>query len=328
MKMEESWKNLLSHLSAKKREVTKDSLLYTLSKDLPELLRKFVFYDDHLEKDYYLVHYTSWENALAIFQPDASPTMRMYNYETANDPQEGRLWRKGWNGVKAASEWLDEYSPEHERTLKDSGRSMGSTYGCAFSSGIDGMEDDLTFWRFYGNDGEGCSFKLTGRIANAYRVRYLRGDGENSSRKDEKIDAWIADKATELLDSCEKIVKAASPSYHRDGAIVVRSLRQLLAGYHHLAKSCDYEDEREWRMIRVSPEEGCVQFERDDDNIVKRYIEELSLKGVLVTGSSITIGPRVPNVGAARAYLERFVRAQGMSATKVKISRQTYKLGV
>ena len=329
MTMKESWENLLSHLHDIRRKAQEDSILYALSNDLPELLREFIFYDDHMEGDHHLVHYTSWENVLAIFETSASPIMHMYNYETANDPQEGKLWRKAWGEVEAASEWLDKYSPKHERALMDSGGSAGSTYGCAFSSGSDGIEDDLTFWRLYGNDGEGCSFKLTARIPNVYRVRYLKEDGENSNEDDEGIDVWIANKAVELLDSCRKVFEAASPKYHEKyGVVVVRSLRQLLSGYHHLAKVNYYEDEREWRIIRVSPEEEIIHFKKSGDSIVRRYIEGLSLKDVLVTGSSVTIGPRVPNIGAARAYLERLVRGCGLSFTEVKISKQTYRSGV
>ena len=297
--------------------------------DIPKLIREFVFYDDKLEKRHHLVHYTSWENALAIFQPTSSPVMRMYNYETANDPQEGKLWRKSWEGVRAASEWLGAYLPDHEKALVNAGRSTGSTYGCSFSSDVGGIEDDLTFWRLYGNDGEGCSFKVTGGIGKVYRVRYLNEDGSNSSDEDEKIDIEIADKMKALLDLSKNIVESASPAYRDNfGLQIAAGLRQLLGGYHHLAKSSYYKDEREWRMIEVVPQDKCVRYELRDKSVVERYVEGLSLRNVLVTASSITIGPRVPNGGAARAYLESLVRGQRMSATEVKISKQTYRSGV
>lgn len=329
MKMEESWNKLLDQLRSISQEDKKNGRLDALAEALPELVREFVFYDDELEQGHHLVHYTSWENALAIFQKSTSPIMRMYNYETANDPQEGKLWRKSWEGIEEASKWLNEYLPDHEKALISVGRSTGSTYGCSFSSDVGGVEDDLTYWRLYGNDGEGCSFKVTGKIGKVYKVRYLNEDGSNDNRKDEEIDEDNASKVKELLDLGKNIVEGA-PSYYRDnfGSRIAAGLRQLLGGYHHLAKSSYYKDEREWRMIEVAPQDECVRYEVRDNNIVERYVEGLSLKDVLVTASSITIGPRVPNGGAARAYLESLVKGQGMLTTQVKISKQTYRSGV
>ena len=327
--MEESWDKLSKQLKSIGQRVRADGREFSLTEALPKLVREFVFYDDQLEQGHYLVHYTSWENLLGMFGPGTDPIMRMYNYETANDPQEGQLWRRAWEGVESASKWLDDYLPDHEKALLKSGRSIGSTYGCAFSSDEGAIEDDLTFWRLYGNDGEGCSLKVTGQIGKAYRVRYLNEDGSNALKGDLVIDAQIGKKMKDLLGLGEEVVRSASSADQSEiRSRIAGALRQLLGGYHHLAKSSYYQDEKEWRMIEVAPEEASVHYKVDDQGIVKRYVNGLSLKDALVTASSITVGPRVPNGGAARAYLARLVSEQGLGATQVRISKQTYRAGV
>ena len=295
-------------------------------------LRTFIFYDDIPRDKQEFVHYTSWERALAILEEDG-PVLRMYNYERSNDPQEGSLWRRTFERLKDETAWLDEYLPEHEKTLKRTGRSAGSTFGCSFSSDVVGVDDNLTFWRLYGNDGEGCSFKVTGRLLKGsntriYKVRYLNEDYSNADSEDERGDVRLAFRLENLIKQSRDVAARAREINREDVATAIASgVRKVLGGYHHLAKSKYFEDEREWRMIEVDPHHDSVDYEVNDDGVVSRYILGLDLKKVLATGSSITIGPQVQNAGAARAYVEHLVRRKEMWGTDVKISKQNYRSG-
>ena len=322
--MEASWDALLKQMaSAKGRGESKE--LVSLADTLEDQLETFVFYDDHLPHMQHLVHYTSWERALAILRHPDGPVLRMYNYERSNDPQEGKLWRRAWGELDKEAAWLDDYLPEHEKTLRESGQSTGSTYGCSFSSDVGGVEDNLTFWRLYGNDGEGCSFKVTGLLGRVYRVRYLNEDGSNADTTDEEVDRKIAFWLRELITSSRDVLQAVDADQVRVAMRIATGIRKILGGYQHLAKSRYFEDEREWRMIEVAPKLDSVQYDVDEGRVVKRYIEGLSLKDVLVTASSITVGPRVPNGGAARAYVEHLIRERDMRIPEVKLSRQVYR---
>ena len=323
--MESSWTELLEQLAAVRETLDDPRQLSAYADTLSGHLGNIVFYDDQLPQGQNLVHYTSWERALAILRDPDGPTLHMFNYERANDPQEGKLWRNAWGGLREDADWLGDYLPEHEKTLLESGRSAGSTYGCSFSSDVGGVEDNLTFWRLYGNDGEGCSFKVTGQLGKIYRVRYLNEDGSNAKPGDEDEDRKIASLLEQLIAGSHDVVVQAVSARRRDVAMrIATGIGKILGGYQHLAKSRYFEDEREWRMIEVAPELDSVEYDVSG-NVVKRYVRGLSLRDVLVTASSITVGPRVPNGGAARAYVEHLIRERNMRIPEVKLSRQVYR---
>ena len=77
----------------------------SLFDEIPNLL----LYDDS-SAGVSLVHYTTWENALNIFGPEAeSPVLRMYNYEQSNDPDEGQIVPLEWKEAIDEANWLDDY---------------------------------------------------------------------------------------------------------------------------------------------------------------------------------------------------------------------------
>ena len=98
-----------------------------------------------------------------------------------------------------------------------------------------------------------------------------------------------------------------------------------MGGYNHLAKSTDFADESEWRTIDVAPRTESISYEADEAGVVRRYVAGPSLKLGLSSESSITVGPQVPNGGAARAYVEHLARAKGLDRPEIKLSKQTYR---
>ena len=332
--MESSWKALIEQVSAVGDRLDDGEPLAGVD----TAIKDFVFYDDSLGVDEHLVHYTSWEHALAILN-EPQPVLRSYNYERTNDPQEGRLWRRVWDGLKNKAAWFDRFLPSYDQTLLSSGRSTGSTFGCCFSAGGPGVEDNLTFWRLYGNDGKGCSFKVSSRLPHTYKVRYLDERGENRNGNEEldrQVGSWLCD----LLTRGKELVEQFWAAGRKDVASgMAGSMRKVLGGYNHLVKSSYFEDEKEWRMIDVFPTD-TVLYDPDEVGVVRRYVSGPSLKDGLITGSSITVGPQVPNGGAARAYVEHLARAKGLDVSSpaaggsydrwpaVNLSKQSYRSDV
>ena len=110
------------------------------------------------------------------------------------------------------------------------------------------------------------------------------------------------------------------------GKVIAEGLQKIIYGYCHLIKHKAYAGEEEWRMINVMPRPDEVQYEVTSENLVKRYVEGPALRDVLVSSSSITIGPTVPNRGAARAYVEHLVnKVHKMRNVDVKNSDRTYR---
>ena len=226
---------------------------------------------------------------------------------------------------KSARSWLEEFlEPWHIEEVKLG----GTTYGCSFSSGPSGVEDDLTYWRLYGNDGQGCSLKITViPDIQFYRVRY-RNKNDRKQRDEDKL---IAGQLENLFEVSKKFVDGL-PDEHRKsiGSKVALELSKVLYGYYHMIKDIAYEKEQEWRMIKVLPEPEEVKFDTSSDYLVKRYIEGPSLKRLLSSGSVVTIGPTVPNSGAARAFIEhkaKTVHDIGIhnNTAEIKNSVQSYR---
>ena len=298
-----------------------------------------LFQDSPETSDDHLVHYTSWENALNMFRKKKNkkkkPVLRMYNYEQSNDPDEGGIRPEEWKEAERIVDSIDRNrdGDDGENNFEYS----GNMYGCSFSSGGRGVEDDLTYWRMYGNDGEGCSLKITLPSARRqaspsvdkyeiFRVRYR--DRDSSERKDweKKDDEKIAVRLCELFTVCAKIVNAANGEYPIEEANIAKRLREIVRICYYLVKHKNYAGEQEWRMIKVAPETKEIRFDTTAGKLVRRYIKGPGLEEILSSASVITIGPTVPNRGAARAYIEHLAQTEhGIRHVKVKNSRQTYR---
>lgn len=322
MDVDESWDRLFDFL---RKVQTRSEPYKAVDQRLPAYVRELVWYDDVMQEGSGgLVHYTSWENMLKIFnvQEGENPVLRMYNYEYANDPEEGKIKPPEWKKLeRKAKSLLHKYDPEgsEERTRG------GSTYGCSFSTNGRGVEDDLMFWRLYGNDGEGCSLKLGLMPGGMYRVRYRDQVGKRK-RKEITEDREVVNRMNILLKIGEDTIETV-PDLHKVemGRSIARVLGQVLDGYSHLVKNKAHQHEQEWRMISAMPDREEVKYDVSRDRIVRRYIEKGDMKDLFSSSSEITLGPRVPNIGAARDYVEALARKHGMKYTKVRVSSKKYR---
>ena len=285
---------------------------------------KLALYDDS-SAGISLVHYTTWKNALNMFDQEVEfPVLRMYNYEQSNDPDEGQIIPPEWKQVIDEANWLDKYLRDGSLWKRDL-KIGGSTYGCSFSSGSKGVEDDLTYWRLYGNDGQGCSLKISSLHGlSIYKVRYR--DKESGTEQEEE-DRQIAERLRALLQLGSEVVEKASEDHKfAVGKTIAEGLQKIIYGYCHLVKHKAYAGEEEWRIIKVMPRPDEVQYDVSPEKLVKRYVEGPALRDLLLSDSAITIGPTVPNQGAARAYIEHLVKEKHqISKVDVKNSDRTYR---
>lgn len=327
MEANRSWENLFGYL---KRLQAGDEHYRVVGERLLALVQRLALYDDRPEQHSGgLVHYTSWEKMLNILEVEEGqdPLFRMYNYEMANDPEEGNIKPLEWIQVEQRArdlcrEFGDDSNSDDSVGVRDKDRKR-STYGCSFSTNGKGVEDDLMFWRLYGGDGNGCSLKLGTWPTHIYKVRYMGKDDTNNEMLDE---SEVTGRLDHLLEYMKQTISKA-PKECRVGVCksMKRALDQVLEGYFHLVKSDAYQHEQEWRMISVNPDEKFVKYSVGEDRIVRRYIEGEKMKNLLITGSQITLGPRVSNIEVARRYVQQKVREHGMNATIVRISSRNYR---
>lgn len=336
--VEKSWSKLISELKSVIQRSSKHPDRYPevfrLISEIPNLL----LYNDLERSSINLVHYTTWNCTMSMFgkiqkedQTDSQkpPILRMYNYEQSNDPNEGRIKPQEWANIEADVRTfvkdleLDDYWLEKFR------HGLG-TFGCSFSSGPPGIEDDLTYWRLYGNDGQGCSLKIS-KLKNwrTYKVRYRDKNCDDRNRAEKKEDCEVSGRLDELFEICKKIVDNV-PEKHRYsvGTAVVTGLYRIIYSYYHLIKDVAFEGEKEWRIIRVMPNQSEIRYDTASENMIKRYIEGPPFCQLLSSASVITIGPTVPNHGAARAYIEHQANeVHKIPYVKVKNSRCIYRQG-
>lgn len=323
--VQETWDYLVSQLHVISERGPDRPIYYQRIHDLLGRNSKLILYDDSLNQQVNLVHYTTWDRALQILKKGQKiPIIRMYNYEQSNDPEEGQIKPPEWKKIEdnARSQWIN-------RVLKSRGNWMEkwSTYGCSFSSGPTGVEDDLMYWRLYGNDGQGCSLKISSRSEQIYRVRYRDKDFNKRKKKDKKEDMDVAKRLQNIFYIGSQIVNGAPKKYkHHVEITIAEGLLRIIYGYYHLIKHINYEKEKEWRMIKVMPRSDEIEFDTTSESAIKRYVEGPPLNQLLITDSVITVGPTVPNPGSARAYLEYLAReVHSIPYVDVKNSNQTYR---
>lgn len=303
----------IPQIVAAKDSVDRQNSVGRLVEHLNALVNQVTYHKDkwNSQKDGRLAHYTSWENVLAILIADL-PVLRMYNYEVANDPLEGHIVPPEWTKV-----WT-----KHERFLRTLNLDISTdTYGCSFSSGRD-IDDDLTSWRLYGNNGEGCSLAMSKTVDGMFKVRYRRPDGKGRTADEESEDKRVADEMDSLLETGEEVT--ANSQCAEVVRAVTTAIQKILGGYRHSVKDIAYQEEREWRRIRVNPSKEDVEFHVDGGN-VRRFVKGPKIGELLDSLSAITIGPKVYNRQAARAYVEWLARKKGIRYTCVRVSEKSYR---
>ena len=228
--VQESWGALISKL----RQISEDGpsrpIYYQMIPDLLGKSSELVFYDDLPESTVNLVHYTTWNNVLEMLKENQeTPIMRMYNYEQSNDPEEGQIKPPEWEAIEkeARSTWIDSILKNGDRRRGDMTLEL-NTYGCSFSSGPSGVEDDLTYWRLYGNDGQGCSLKISGPSERVYKVRYRDKNFDNRNPSDKKEDEIIAGRLKEIFDVGREIVQGAPEEHEAIKGILAEGLLRVL----------------------------------------------------------------------------------------------------
>ena len=342
MSVKDSWDNLASELRRVGKRGLEKPKNYLAIRSLLDQIQYLTLYDDFPSMtEINLVHYTTWDSALRMLKninianqagvyEVVKPNLRMYNYEHSNDPDEGRIKPPELKDIEKKVIDLAKFSKSGtysdfwiERMKTGTG-----TYGCSFSSGPSGIEDDLTYWRLYGNDGKGCSLKISSALKRRiYKVRYRDKDFTQRSDQEIKEDTQVAQRLDELLSLCEETINEA-PNEAKNNLVdfAVEVLLNIVQSYYHLIKHVTYEGEKEWRMISVMPKLSEVQFDINSKNIIKRYITGTNLGEMLSSASIITVGPTVPNPDAARAYIEHLAReTHKINYVTVRNSKQTYR---
>ena len=297
------------------------ALKYALSATLPLIQTRHNVDCGDSNDEVMCVHYTSLGRLFKMLGEDTDADksyLKLYDTVHLNDPDEGNyMLRRLANGGYYT--WLGLDS-EHVSDAYE----QEAAYLISLILGRDSehIEDNLVFWRTYGNEGKGCSIKFPVKAIHLKKVLY----GEE------------AKETIELLAPILDILSPMCSSDNRASEIVVskivEELYRSLKGILYLYKSSAYQYENEARIVLLESEtpDDKIHFDYQEGNVgrprIRHYVEfeAASLKTLLSSKSIITIGPTVPHRENVLKYLEKIKRKINLPGPQIKISEIAYRV--
>ena len=275
------------------------------------------------EGDIYVIHYTSIAALMSMLQEDASKSdekysLRLYDSVHLNDPDEGNYLASNLK-LPQKYDWLKKEDVSHAYI---------ASFILPNSDSREDMSDDLVFWRTYGQEGEGCSLSLPIPRRRLQKVLY--------GTKEVKSTIGLLRPALDfLLDSLEPLVRIRKQPLRNDirgklAEVVWESLERFRYSY----KSEAYKHENECRFVIaesniIDKNKICFEYQDRNNNParIRHYYEhdDLGIEKLLISGSSITLGPCVSNAYNLRYYLEALKRRAGLLGPEIKISNISYQ---
>lgn len=303
------------------------------------------------------VHYTSLETLITIlnkavhkstqhFDPYAFRAdvpfgvgyLRLYSSDRSNDPQEGtyleskaREFATTHTTNGGESFLTDLIWPAITNLVQPSKPEDSYAFLASFIMPIEGNSDQtgdlLPLWRAYGQDGHGCSITATlNPSLPLFRVEY----GRDKAQKLIKI----------ILFTISPVLQLITPPIDIEPELVT-SLKNLIRSsvtektqrLHYLFKSEAYKYENEFRVI-IMPGEAEETFTEyvgpTQRGVTTQFTQNLHLStdqnhGMFVTGSNITLGPRVRNPAATAYYIRQMLKKSKLTGCGVHQSQVQYQ---
>lgn len=261
------------------------------------------------------IHYTSVDVLVSILQNVATgkgDSLRMYDSVHLNDPAEGNYIA---SKLPKEYEWLEKKDVSHAY--------IASFITPDSQKKPEDASNNLVFWRTYGKEGRGCSLSFRIPRNRLKMVRY----GSKAVEDTMHVLKPVLDLLDPLINIpeqtilCEKIREAL-------GKIVWNSLER----FNYLYKSEAYAYEKECRIVLAGREvdEDKIRFElqggKNSPAYIRHYYEDkdLATTELLVSGSSITLGPCVAYPRNMVYCLETIKRKAELDGPEIKISTIPY----
>ena len=237
-----------------------------------------------------VIHYTSIQTLMCMLQ-DASmgryATLRLYDSIHFNDPDEGK--------------YLGKSLPEEHNWAANS--SLSHAYVASFIDPSSephcsrNLNDDLVYWRTYGREAGGCSLEVEVPSNSLRRVFYGPRNAEDAIGDLQPI--------LQILEPLQAVNRKIRQS-------LVSAFWESLGRIQYLYKSEDYKFEKECRFVvcQSDIDEKRIHFDfsggTDFSAQVRHFCqhEDLSIERIFISGSSVTLGPRVSHPDDLQRILE------------------------
>ena len=263
-----------------------------------------------------VVHYTSIDALVSMLRDaateDKRSSLRLYDSVHLNDPDEGNYFTRHLN------------LPTRYAHLGQPARSHAYLTSFILPKSGENVADNLILWRTYGHEGAGCSLSLSTPHSRPRKVLY--------GPKQVKI---TAKSIAQVLDSIDPLVQRLRHGPRKDiSDKLTDTVRQALEGLRYLYKSDHYKDENEWRVVVAESDihdtdNICFddQGRRDRFDGLRHYYlhDDLLIKKLLITGSTVTLGPCVPDRYNTGYYLKTLMRRANLHGPKINCSKISYR---
>ena len=266
------------------------------------------------------IHYTSLDMLLSVLSAKVEGKdafIRMGDSFHLNDPDEGQYLARRIEATYGHG-WFEEKKDVH-------------AYIASFIIPDDKKdqelrdEDDLRYWRSYGNEGRGCSIRFPVRDIPLRRVLYGQEEVARALDTLELTSIWNALCPLTAYQN-EKVSGAATD-------LLSERIRKNITRILYLYKDDAYKYEQECRIVKSALEvgEGDIRFEPLDDVVsphsIRHYYQDRALRidNILVTESLITIGPLVPRPHNVMYYIKTLLERAGLSGPRVEPSGIPYQ---
>lgn len=238
-------------------------------------------------------HYTSVSVLFSMLQSAAdghNASLRLYDSVHLNDPAEGHILVSYF---EQEHDWI-KLEPRHPSFAYIASFVGPSADGTAHST-----DKNLVFWLTYGRECEGCSLQLSIPRSQLKRVSYSADEAHKTGRA--------------LLPVLETIKPLADVS-NDIRIILAKGFIESLEGIQYLYKNDEYRFENECRFLvgnsNVSQESVRYQVSDNSPVIVRHFWEheDLNVVDIFGSGSSITIGSRVPDFDDLERALRNLIK--------------------
>ena len=290
------------------------------------------------DEDNFVIHYTSIAALVSMLQdasqepeyededkekerenkdPESDPTSgdkkslwRLYDSVHLNDPEEGSLLIRN---LSKKYDWLGKRETSH-------------AYIASFilPNTKEDLSNNLVFWRTYGKEGEGCSLSLCIPRSRLQKIHYGTRAVQSTVRM-----------LSPVLDSLAPLIRIRKSSIREPiQKVLLKAVWDFLETIRYLYKNKAYDYENECRFVVAElsiRDKHKIRFE--DKNLnnspihIRHYYEheDLKIKKLLATGSSTTLGPRVPHANNICYFLNTLRKRAGLDRQEIKISDIPYR---
>lgn len=255
----------------------------------------------------FVVHYTGVRTIINLLK--SAGNLRLYDSAHFNDPDEGNQLFQTLNADLELA-WLMEHAPSHAYIASfvadDPSRDSG---------------DQLSFWRTYGREGEGCSLRVKVPDSLLRRVKYRPEDVQLAANRIKPALVAVNDLA----------FHGQLEERRRLREILADTIRKSLGGILYLYKGESYDHEEELRIVLAGDNinEDAISFEHVPSRLSEGHLRhyqnhpDLEIRAMARdSGSQITLGPRILRPDDVKNSLEILVKRAGLgNSLQVRVSK-------